>query len=233
MDEFTFASYKDTCRLLNLAIDNWAAELEQFQPDFLFIESAWRGKDDAWNRKISRASPELLGILDWCDQRSIPTMFWNKEDPVHYVTFLNTAKRFNFVFTTDIGCIANYKRDLAHNRVYLLPFACNPIEHNPIEKYKRKPAACFAGSYYVRYPERARDLDTLLGTFLDITGVEIYDRQHGKDDVNYAFPQKYKPLILGNLKYEDIDIAYKGYTYGIDLNSVSTLRQCLRGAFSS
>lgn len=220
MDEFTFASYKDICTLKQLSIDQWRLELEQLQPDLLFIESAWRGKDDAWNRKISQASPELLGVLEWCKQRNIPTMFWNKEDPVHFGTFLNTAKRFDYVFTTDLNCISNYKRDLGHDRVYLLPFGCNPVDHNPIEKYQRQPKACFAGSYYVRYPERIRDLDALLETFIEHSGVDIYDRNFGKEDVNYAFPDKYKPLILGNLKYEDIDLAYKGYDYGINLNSV-------------
>lgn len=220
MDEFTFASYKDICTLEQLSIDQWKSELEQLQPDLLFIESAWRGKDDGWNRKISQASPELLGVLKWCKQRNIPTMFWNKEDPVHFGTFLNTAKHFDYVFTTDLNCIGNYKRDLGHDRVYLLPFACNPIDHNPIEKYQRKPKACFAGSYYVRYPERIRDLDKLLETFIDHSGIDIYDRNFGKEDVNYAYPDKYKSLILGNLKYEDIDLAYKGYEYGINLNSV-------------
>lgn len=220
MDEFTFASYKDICTLRQLSIGQWQSELDQLQPDLLFIESAWRGKDDAWNRKISQTSPELIGALEWCKQRNIPTMFWNKEDPVHYGTFLNTAKHFDSVFTTDLNCIGNYKRDLGHDRVYLLPFGCNPVDHNPIEKYQRKPKACFAGSYYVRYPERIRDLDAILETFIDYSGIDIYDRNFGKEDVNYAYPDKYKSLILGNLKYEDIDLAYKGYEYGINLNSV-------------
>lgn len=220
MDEFTFASYKDTCTLRQLSIDQWKSELEQIQPDLLFIESAWRGKDDAWNRKISQPSSELLGVLEWCKQRNIPTMFWNKEDPVHFGTFLNTAKRFDYVFTTDLNCIGKYKRELGHDRVYLLPFACNPVDHNPIEKFQRNPKACFAGSYYVRYPERIHDFDTLLETFMEHSGVDIYDRNFGKEDINYAFPDKYKSLILGNLKYKDIDLAYKGYEYGINLNSI-------------
>lgn len=220
MDEFTYSSYKDICKLQQLSVGGWQAELEHLQPDMLFIESAWRGKDDAWDRKISQASPELIGILDWCKERNIPTMFWNKEDPVHFGTFINTAKRFDYVFTTDLNCIGGYKRSLGHDQVYLLPFACNPVDHNPIEQYKRKPKACFAGSFYVRYPERIRDLDVILETFIQHSGVDIYDRNFGKDDANYAFPDNYKPLILGNLKYDQIDIAYKGYEYGINLNSI-------------
>ncbi|MEF8721455.1 MAG: glycosyltransferase [Candidatus Accumulibacter delftensis] len=220
MDEFSYTSYKDTCTLHHLSIDNWESELNEFHPDILFIESAWRGKDDEWTRKISQASSELLGAIGWCKQRNITTMFWNKEDPIHYGTFLNTAKRFDHVFTTDLNCIGNYKRDLGHENVYVLPFACNPIEHGPVEKYQRKPKACFAGSYYVRYPERLKDLDVLLGTLIEHGGVDIYDRNFGKEDVNYAFPEKYAPLILGNLKYDQIDLAYKGYDYGINLNSV-------------
>lgn len=220
MDEFTFGSYKDVCTLQQLSIDSWQAELEQFQPDILFIESAWQGKDDGWNGKISQASPELLDALRWCKERNIPTMFWNKEDPVHFSTFLNTAKCFDYVFTTDLNCISDYKRNLGHDQVYLLPFACNPVNHNPIEQYQRQSKSCFAGSFYVRYPERIRDLDVLLETFIEHSGVDIYDRNFGKEDANYAFPDKYKPLILGNIKYNQINIAYKGYEYGINLNSI-------------
>ncbi|MGZ4954017.1 MAG: glycosyltransferase [Methylobacter sp.] len=220
MDEFTFASYKDTCTLQQLSPGNWEEELNLLRPHILFIESAWRGKNDEWDRKIGKASPELLQIIDWCNRKNVRTMFWNKEDPIHYGTFLNTAKRFDYVFTTDLNCIGNYKRDLGHNNVYLLPFGCNPLDHNPIEKFQRKDQACFAGSYYVRYPERAKDLDVLLECFIEHSGVDIYDRNFGKDDVNYAFPDKYKPLILGNLKYDQIDVAYKSYKFGINLNSV-------------
>jgi len=220
MDEFTYSSYKDICTLQQLSTDCWQFELERLQPDILFIESAWCGKDDGWNRKISQASPELLGALEWCKKRNIPTMFWNKEDPVHFGTFLNTAKCFDYVFTADLNCINDYKRNLGHDQVYLLPFACNPVDHNPIEQYQRKSKSCFAGSFYVRYPERIRDLDVLLETFIGHSGVDIYDRNYGKEDANYAFPDKYKSLILGNLKYSQIDVAYKGYEYGINLNSI-------------
>ncbi|MBD3843679.1 MAG: glycosyltransferase family 1 protein, partial [Campylobacterales bacterium] len=49
---------------------------------------------------------------------------------------------------------------------------------------------------------------------------EIYDRNYGKDDPNYMFPDEYKPFIVGTLPHSEIDKAYKGYNYAINLNSI-------------
>jgi len=188
MDEFTFHSFEPECELLPLSLDAAVSELEAFYPDLLFIESAWRGKDERWNRKISTLSQELRSVLQWCKQHRVPTVFWNKEDPIHFETFLTTAQQFDVVFTTDIDCIARYKAALGHERVYLLPFACQPKIHNPIELYARKDAFCFAGAYYVRYPDRTRDLENYVAEFPKYKPIEIFDRNFGKDDVNYQFP---------------------------------------------
>lgn len=220
MDEFTFHSYEPECDLLQLTPENAVNELENFVPDLLFIESAWRGKDELWNRKIATLSRELRDVLQWCKERQVPTIFWNKEDPVHFETFLTTAQQFDFVFTTDIDCIARYKAALGHERVYLLPFACQPKTHNPIELYPRKDAFCFAGAYYVRYQERTRDLENYVAEFPKFRPLEIFDRNYGKDDVNYMFPPEYQPYIVGTLPFNEIDKAYKGYRYSINLNSI-------------
>jgi glycosyltransferase involved in cell wall biosynthesis/spore maturation protein CgeB len=220
MDEFTYSSYKYECNLHQLTPNHWEQELDEFQPELLFIESAWRGKDDLWGSKVGHTSQELRDIVDWCRQRSIPTVFWNKEDPVHFETFLNTAKLFDHVFTTDLDCIHRYKGALGHDQVYLLPFAAQPAVNNPIETYDRKDAFCFAGAYYLKYPERTRDLDDFIDNLSEFKPIEIFDRNFGKDDPNYAFPDDYKPLIVGSLPFEEIDKAYKGYRYAINLNSV-------------
>lgn len=220
MDEFTYSSYQHCCNVLQLTPSNWREELENHSPDILFIESAWRGKNDAWKGKISHCSDELRDIIDWCRIRRIPTIFWNKEDPVHFEGFIATASRFDHVFTTDIDCISRYKANLGHDRVYLLPFACQPVTHNPVEQYERQDAFCFAGAYYARFPERQRDLDTFIGALRGKTQIHIYDRNHGKDDPAYRFPADYQPLIKGGLAFDEIDRAYKGYRYNINLNSV-------------
>ncbi|RCL29141.1 methyltransferase type 12 [Pseudomonas sp. AFG_SD02_1510_Pfu_092] len=220
MDEFTFGSYRYECDLMQLTPGNWKAELEGFGPELLFIESAWRGKDELWGSKVGHNSQELQDILAWCRQNKVPTVFWNKEDPVHFETFLTTAKHFDHVFTTDIDCIHRYKGALGHERVYLLPFACQPALHNPIELYERKDAFCFAGAYYARYPERTRDLGNFVCELPKFRPLEIFDRNFGKNDANYQFPDEYQPYIVGTLPFEKIDTAYKGYRYAINLNSI-------------
>lgn len=220
MDEFTFHCFEPECNLFPLTPEHAIGELEVFSPDLLFIESAWRGKDELWNRKIGTLSQELRAVLQWCKERQIPRLFWNKEDPIHFETFLSTAQQFDFVFTTDIDCIARYKAALGHQRVYLLPFACQPKTHNPLEIYSRKDAFCFAGAYYVRYPERTRDLENYVTELPRYRPLEIFDRNFGKDDVNYQFPAKYQPFIVGTLPFNEIDKAYKGYRYSINLNSI-------------
>lgn len=220
MDDFTFGSYQPECDLYQLTPDSWQAELEACKPELLFIESAWRGKDELWGSKVGHCSQELQGIVAWCRERHVPTVFWNKEDPIHFETFLTTAKLFDFVFTTDMDCIHRYKAALGHDQVFFLPFACQPKVHNPIEKYVRKDAFCFAGAYYVRYPERTRDLESFVQELPGYRPLEIYDRNFGKDDPNYQFPEAYQPYIVGTLPFTEIDKAYKGYRYAINLNSI-------------
>ncbi|MAB01013.1 MAG: hypothetical protein CMN86_22310 [Stappia sp.] len=220
LDDFTFACMSPECDFLQLTPANWKEELERFQPELLLIESAWRGKDEQWANKIGHLSSELTSILSWCKENGVPTAFWNKEDPVHFETFLNTANHFDAVFTTDFDCIGKYKAALGHENVYLLPFACQPAIHNPVEKYARKDAFCFAGAYYTRYPERTENLENFLEHLSTAKQFDIYDRNFGKNDPAYQFPEKYSPYILGSLPFDEIDKAYKGYRYAINLNSV-------------
>lgn len=220
MDEFTVHSYEPECTLLQLDPQNWRQQLTEFDADLLFIESAWKGLDGLWQGKISNADPEVLELIDWCRQRKIPSLFWNKEDPVHFSTFVFIAKCVDYVFTTDIDCIPKYKEAVGHERVYLLPFAAQPLIHNPIELYDRKDAFNFAGSYYLRYPERQRDFAALIDAVGSLRPVEIYDRNFDNPHPHYAFPEQYAPMILGKLPFAEIDKAYKGYRYGINMNTI-------------
>jgi len=232
MDEFTFSSFAPECQLLQLSVSDWRQELEVFRPEMLFVESAWRGKDDQWENKVCRPSDEFVGVISWCRAHGVPTIFWNKEDPVHFDGFLGTAKQFDWIFTTDVDCIPRYREAVGHRRVNLLPFACQPATTHPIETYSRQDAFCFAGSFYVRFQERTRDLGQIVTALSAYRPVEIYDRKIGDKNPAYQFPDVYKPFIVGHLPFAEIDRAYKGYRYGINLNSVKQSQSmCARRVF--
>ncbi len=221
MDGFTLGNFKNECRLFEITSGDWKNEIDEFSPDMLFIESAWNGKNNSWYKKIAGGSRELYDLTEYCRDKNIPVVFWNKEDPIYTDVFMSAASSADFVFTTDYDCIERYKRTLQHNNVFFLHFSAEPSIHNPIEKYDRKDKFCFAGAYYHRYKERSRVFDSFSEVFKRTKGFEIYDRNLGSARPEHAFPARYSKMIVGTLKPSDIDIAYKGYDYGVNMNSVN------------
>ena len=234
MDEFTYHCYAPECDLMQVTPDNFKEELESFRPDFLFIESVWRGKDNLWRFKLHDNTEALAALTGYCHENKIPVVFWSKEDPVHFGVFIRAAAFADYVFTTDADCIELYKAHLGHDRVYYLPFAAQPSLHNPIEEYERQDKFCFAGSFYVKYQERSRVFMDLAPLFLE-RGLDIYDRNYKKGETdtgsqstsvasplveNYYFPPELQDCILGGLPYSEITRAYKGYRYGINMTSM-------------
>lgn len=189
-------------------------------PNLLFVESAWQGLNDAWRGKLAPPGPEILDCIRLCRAQGIPTVFWNKEDPVHFGTFLPLAKNFDHVFTTDIDCIPRYKKALGHDRVSLLPFAAQPRLQHPLQTLPRQAAFSFAGSWYQRYPQRQRDFAELIRGVSAIGPVEIFDRNADNANPETRFPAEYAPLIRGHLPFEAIERAYKGYRFALNVNTV-------------
>lgn len=222
LDEFSYNSFNPECSFLQLSRNNWMEELEKFSPHMLFVESAWAGVDRTWEGKVSRISPDIRQLVGYCKEEGIVTVFWNKEDPVHFERFLPTAKLFDCVFTTDAECIPKYRAALDTDSVFLLPFATQPLMNNPIEKFTRKKMFCFAGSFYAnRHMDRQDDFVTIMNELESIgLGLDIYDRNFGSVDPQYQFPNKFKKFILGSLPVDQIDIAYKGYDFGVNFNSI-------------
>ncbi len=221
MDPFTVGNFRSECELFEITSDDWFNQLEECKPDLFFLESTWHGKNDSWFKKVSTGSKELYEMTDYCHEKGIPVIFWNKEDPVHTDVFMAAASCADYVFTTDIDCIERYVRTLKHKNVYFLTFSAQPMVHNPIEIHNRKDKFCYAGTYFHRYKERSRVFDSFANAIEKRNGMEIYDRNYGSGNPQYAFPVRYNKMIMGNLKPEDIHIAYKGYNYGINTCTVS------------
>lgn len=234
MDEFTYHCYSPECETLQITPDNFKKEIDSFQPDFLMIESVWRGKDNLWRFRLHDNTKALEALTGYCRRNGIPVVFWSKEDPVHFGVFIRAAALSDYVFTTDADCVELYKAHLGHDRVYYLPFAAQPRLHNPMEEYERRDKFCFAGSFYVKYKERSH-VFMELAPLLQARGLDIYDRNFKKEETdnnaqstsvaspvaeNYYFPPGLRDCILGGLPYSEISRAYKGYKYGVNMTSM-------------
>ncbi len=223
-DKFT---YNNISSLFNNIIsptpDNYKEILVTHNIDLFFCESAWQGNDKAWEHKVSNAgfrdNTELKKLVSECKQKGIPTIFWNKEDPFHFDSFLDSAKVFDFVYTTCGDSVKKYQ-EAGCKQVYLAPFFFNPKIFNPIPEIPRVEKMVFAGAYYPnKFPERAEFIDLFPSMFTPKELI-IYDRNYNnKDNIN-QFPEHFKPYIVGHLASTEIKRAYKGYKIALNANSI-------------
>ncbi|MBQ9406244.1 MAG: glycosyltransferase, partial [Desulfovibrio sp.] len=232
LDNFSWQCLAPEAELLRLHPSTWRQELERFAPDFLLVESAWLGEAGEWKAKINPCSPELRAVIAWCRIHEVPTVFWNKEDPPHYKEFLPAAQLFDFVFTTDANCLPQYRQDLGHSRVHVLPFAVQPKLFHAQGPEKRKAAFCFAGSWFTPYPQRNADLLMLVDTLKEFGPVDIYDRHAGEARPECVYPEVLQPYIAGSVAYTDLGHVYRQYQFGINVNSVTdSPTMCSRRVF--
>jgi spore maturation protein CgeB len=221
---------------------SWRADLSELSIDLLFVESAWAGNNGVWRGKLAGPNgpaETFLELLQWCKEQGIPTVFWNKEDPPHYDDFLPAARLFDHVFTSDSGRVEQYKSDLGHSRIEVLPFAAQPAVHNPVRPRRgwHSRDVAFAGMYFShKYPERRQQMDNLLGGAMDASakmplGLEIFSRRLG-GDVRYQFPAPLNTRVVGSLSYGQMLNAYKSYKVFLNVNSVvDSASMCARRIF--
>lgn len=229
LDAFSHACFDPICDLISLTPQKWKEQLASHKIDMILVESAWHGNNDAWLYRIAKynAPPgnELSDVINWAKKANIPTVFWNKEDPPNFDRFIDSATKFDYVFTTDANCIDHYRKYVSENTyIAALPFAAQPLIHNPHMKKPRLPLASFAGTYYADdFSSRRQAMDMLL-RIAGRYGLDIYDRMYdvtGKEKERYKFPEDLQNYIRGKLNYEEMLKAYRRYRVGLNVNSVS------------
>lgn len=242
LDEFSALAFGFEWDQVPLDPETWSAQLADPGIDLLFVEAAWNGNGGAWAYQLTGSqapSPALRGLVEACQARGIPTVFWNKEDPAHYADFLDTARLFDVVFTTDVDSRERYLQDLGTDRVWVLPFAAAPDLHNPVRELANTADRdlAFAGTYYAhRFPERRAQMDLLLGAAVRAgarmeSGLDIFSRMLGRED-RYQFPAPFDHYVRGALTYAQMLTAYRAYKVFLNVNSVTTSpSMCARRIF--
>jgi len=223
MDEFTTGCFEQDVNLIQPRPDNWYALAEKYKPVLFFIESAWKGNFGSWQYRVadyaSKPGPEVAHICQYAREKGIPTLFWNKEDPVHHEKFMCSAKLVDYIFTTDANMKASYLAKTGNQNVHALPFAAQPALHKPVGLAGRKPRSCFAGSWYGnRHAERGQTMRWLLQA-ANKHGLDIYDRNFGTGI--FPFPEEYQAGIKGSLPYKELCAEYSRYRVFLNVNSVT------------
>jgi hypothetical protein len=227
LDEFSDACFRYEADLVRLTKESWREQIERDRPEFLFVESAWRGNRENWRGLIKNARETTDNPLDalvgYCRAHDIPTAFWNKEDPPNFDLFIDAAAKFDYVFTTDADCIERYRGALGHQRIAALPFAAQPKIHNPIGKEESDDfEVAFAGTWYgQKHEERGALLPILLDAAAG-RNLHIFDRMsgHTRNDF-YEFPEKYAPYLRVGLPYARVLSAYRRFKVFLNVNSVT------------
>ena len=225
-DDFTRSALQYEWDQVEITPQRWREQLSGVA--LLFVESAWHGNHDSWQYHLAGSSaprPALVELVEYCREHKIPTVFWNKEDPAHYQDFLATAKLFDHVFTTDGACIDDYRKDLGHDRVDLLPFGVQPAIHHPLRITRQEPTGiAFAGTWFAhKFPERREQMHLLFGAAIEAATptdpFEIFSRFEGVDE-RYRFPKPYDQHVVGSLSYDQMLSAYRLYKVFLNVNSV-------------
>ena len=237
-DEMTYANFSTECDAIYLTPYDWKDRLEKFQPDLVFCESAWEGLKEykgCWRGKIYRNHQvlfenrkDLLRIVAYCKEKQIPTVFWNKEDPLFWgdnkYDFIDTALKFDYIYTTCQECIEKYKV-LGHSNVDLLMFGVTPNIYNPLKSARKENKAIFAGSWYADQKERCRDTERVFDMVLR-QGIElvIYDRNYGNNSFNTTYPEKYQKYIKPAVPYKELCDIIKRARFAITINTIKDSR---------
>lgn len=226
-DEFLYNNYKS---IFDIRMCEINFEIKEHY-DFFLCESCWNGNVGIWKGKINSKiiNPSLKKILNQCEKLNIKTIFYNKEDPVSFNSFIETAKHFNIIITTDIGSVEKYKH--YNKNIFVMPFTINPIELNNIGRENDNNKSFFAGSYTYSLSEiRKKNTEILCDKLKDKDNFIIFDRQYNYETIkNFyknkfslnIFPGKYNQYIHKSISYNEILKIHKLYNWCGNLNTVS------------
>jgi len=236
LDEISDACWSPEFENVRLERATWIEDLRQFEPDVLFVESAFSGSDGSWARRIAHfGAPhhDLVELVTAAQAMDIPTVFWNKEDPVNYGWFVGAASIFDHVLTVDANQVARYAHDIDVASIGVLPFAAQPTMHHPqLQVGGRNDRVAFAGSYYARKHAARRDQMTmLLEPAIDL-GLDIFDRMHGLDDPRFSWPSPLDACVVGSVPYREMGDVNRTYGVFANVNTVTNSpTMCARRVF--
>jgi len=245
-DELTSISLKEEADIRIITPQNYKLILNSsWRADFLFVESVWKGYKNRWKYGVAsfpklnytpsilkkmyrfyhkqRGNKNLKKVVEYAKSLAIPTVFWNKEDFIHYDRFKESAKLFDHIFTVDSNCIPKYK-EMVDSRVTVdsLLFAIQPSIHNFKGFNFKYNSANFVGSYSHHIHNRRREWQDMMFNSLDANGIPltVYDRNSDRGSKNYRYPNFSNMEIKPSIPYPETANIYRDYLISLNVNTI-------------
>lgn len=229
-DGLTAACLSKECRIHALTPLNYKWVLRLQKPDLLFVESAWEGHRRRWRYKVAsypgvrgHNNKKLDKVVSYARDCGIPTVFWNKEDGVHFDRFIESARLFDHIFTVDENCIDKYKRIVGEKAtVDRLMFPVQPATHFFRGFDFKHNKANFVGSYSQKIHETRRNWQNLFFSACAGSGVEtvVYDRNSGRSSPNYRYPEFNGLEVRAAIPHSDTAQVYRDYLISLNVNTI-------------
>ena len=164
--------------------------------------------------------------MDFARAQGIPSVFWNKDDGAFFDAFIDVAKAFDYIFTTDQECIERYREQVpTHVPVNTLIMPYQPAFHDFTGFHFSRNEACFMGSYYRRIlNERRRFLDMVFDACEEADlRLNVYDRNHDRLSryFEFRFPTKSRLCVHGKVSHRETAQMYKAHAASLNVNSVT------------
>lgn len=230
-DELTtiFLDSTNDTKVKKLTTHNWSWLFKVSKPDFILVESAWRGYKDKWRYKIAnypdypeRNNVELRKLLEMADKYDIPAVFWNKEDGAHFNRFIDSASLFKYILTVDENCVERYQAILGnHVKVGVLPFAVQPKIHHPTDLPPRYHESLFVGSYSHHIHDARRLWQDMAFTAASPYGLTIVDRNSDRKSEVYRYPDLPNMTIKPAVPYDQTGALFRQYSHCLNVNTVT------------
>jgi hypothetical protein len=229
-DALTQSSLKAECDVITITPRNHKFALKYGRPDLLLVESAWQGYANRWKFRIAaypdhpqRSNAALAELVARARDAGIPTVFWNKEDGVHFDRFIDSARLFDHVFTVDENCIPRYRALVGPEvTVDTLMFAVQPVTHSFSGFNFRYNRSNFVGSYsHHIHDGRRRWQDMLFGAASETgLGVTVVDRNSDRKAAHYRFPKLANLEVLPAVTHAGTAQIYKDYLVSLNVNTI-------------
>lgn len=210
--------------------ESWWRLSTQHKP-ILFVESAWNGYKNRWKYKIAsysdhpkRTNEKLVRLVESAKDKGIPTVFWNKEDSVHFDRFIDSAKHFDHIFTVDANCVEKYRAIVpTSTTVNVAMFPVQPRLHNYQGFNFQKMEANFVGSFSRHIHDIRRERQEMLFAAALKAGlpVTVFDRNSDRKSDNYRYPvQKFDLMVKPSVSYAQTADIYRQFLVSLNVNTI-------------